>query len=152
MANALGVGWEDLKGRLDVALDALPVSDEAGLSQLLLAKNCDLAAAEVSAVLERAGLLPTTTGLTPTALLQAQRLVVDGAVKITFEGMGRSGPRYTEARRRWEDGLRRYENSPQALSGSPITHMSNCDADSAPGVCDEMPSDRDSFTGRRFGF
>lgn len=153
MANDLSVTWEDLKARLDVALDALPATHPGGeLSQASLNVFCDQAAAEVIAAIARSGLTPSATGLDATALLQAQRLTVDGAIKLTYEQIGRSGPRYTEARRRWEDGLRRYENSPQALSGAPTTHMSNLDVDSPPGVADEWPRDRDSFTGRRFGF
>lgn len=144
MANGLSVTWEDLKTRLDVALDALPATHPGGeLSQESLNLFCDQAAAEVIAVMTSAGLTPTVAGLDATALLQAQRLTVDGAIKLTYEQLGRSGPRYTEARRRWEDGLRRYQNSPQTLSGAPPVHESN-----APD-CDYNPH---SFQGRNFRF
>jgi hypothetical protein len=148
MANDLSVTWEDLKTRLDVALDALPATHPGGeLSQASLNTFCDQAAAEVIAAIAAVGLTPTVAGLDATALLQAQRLVVDGAIKLTYEALGRSGPRYTEARRRWEDGLRRYQNSPQTLSGAPIAHMSN----ETPGIND-CDHDLNSFQGRNFRF
>ncbi len=147
MANDLGVTWSDLKARLDLDLTALPATSDSGLSQALLNSFCDQAAAEVIAALSRAGLTPTVAGLNATALLQAQRLVVDGAIKLTYERNGTTGPKYTDARRRWEDGLRRYENSPQALSGAPVGHMSN----ETVGIND-CDSDLNSFQGRHFRF
>lgn len=143
MANDLAVTWADLRQRLDVDTAALPATSTSGeLSQATLNAFCDQAAAEVIAALQRVGL--TAAGLDTTARLQAQRLTVDGAIKLTYEALGAYGPRYTEARRRWEDGLRRYENSPQAMSGAPIVHESSlpdCDEDGAH-----------SFIGRGFRF
>lgn len=147
MANDLGVTWSDLKARLDLDLTALPATSDSGLSQALLNSFCDQAAAEVIAALSRAGLTPTVAGLNATALLQAQRLVVDGGIKLTYERLGTTGPKYTDARRRWEDGLRRYENSPQALDGAPVGHMSN----ETVGIND-CDSDLNSFQGRHFRF
>lgn len=115
-----GVTWTDVGLPFDTS--ALPVTG-GRLSQTDLAGYIEAAGVELTGLLNRASINPTT--LTVNQLLQVQKDIIPYAQMMALAKVGNSGPQYTQARARWEAVLMKWTTAGSTVPDAPNTALNN---------------------------